>query len=365
MARRRCKPYPRTGYHHVPVDGENIQQQFVYHVPEYQLQPISRTADRGYVLLSNRTSIAYPVNDVAALVWTCCGRVHRVSELVQVLTEHFAETPSLKQDVFEILGQLHDAGIIKFSEQDLSSDCVIVLTVHNHVEKFGIPCLESVLEHSGNARVYLYDNESSDPKIEILRKLADSRPEVDFIRIDDQNAFGGLTGTWNDGIRRAREQGLGKVILLNHDVIVDNTWGYFIQAIDSDFCVYGPLTSRQGGGRGPKPQESNVPKFKGLQSTKRLTGFCMGFTLGRPELKLFDDWRFFKPELPFGGNEFDIQKRMKKRSTKTSFYIVTDCWVFHHLNRGWKDNPRYMDPHDPTTKSGTPVVQRNVHGPHR
>ena len=166
--------------------------------------------------------MAYPVNDVAAIVWTCCGRVLRVSELVQMLTEHFVEAPSLKQDVFEILGQFHDAGLITFSKHDPSSDCVIVLTVHNHIERFGIPCLESVLEHSGNARVFLYDNESADPKIEDLRKLADSRAEVDFIRIDDQNAFGGMTGTWNDGIRRAQRQGLGKVILLNHDVIVDN-----------------------------------------------------------------------------------------------------------------------------------------------
>jgi hypothetical protein len=282
-----------------------------------------------------------------------------------MLTEHFVEAPSLKQDVFEILGQFHDAGLITFSKHDPSSDCVIVLTVHNHIERFGIPCLESVLEHSGNARVFLYDNESADPKIEDLRKLADSRAEVDFIRIDDQNAFGGLTGTWNDGIRRAQRQGLGKVILLNHDVIVDNTWGNFIQAIESDFCIYGPLTNRPGGGRGPKPQQSKVPVFKGLQSTSRLTGFCMGFTLGRPELKLFDDWRFFDPDLPFGDNEFNIQKRMKKRSAKARFYVVTDTWVFHHLNMGWKDEPRFLDPHDPTPTPATPVVRGKVRGLHR
>ena len=95
----------------------------------------------------------------------------------------------------------------------MNSDCAIIITVHNHVERFGLPCLESVLEHSGQARVYLYDNESSDPKIHCLRKLADSRPEVDFIRIDDQRCFGGLTGTWNDGIKKARSAGLSKVIL--------------------------------------------------------------------------------------------------------------------------------------------------------
>lgn len=230
-----------------------------------------------------------------------------------------------------------------------TSDCAIVITVHNHVKKFGFPCLESVLEYSGNARVYLYDNESSDPKIKFLRELSDRYPQVEFIRIDDQKAFGGLTGTWNDGIRRARERGLGKVILLNHDVIVNKTWRYFIRAIRSDYCVYGPLTNRPGGRRAGKRQTSKRPKFRGLRKTDELTGFCMGFTLGRPDLKLFDDWRFFNPKMPFGDNEFEFQERMKMRSAQTACYIVPRSWVFHHLNMGWKDSPRYSDPHGPTT----------------
>lgn len=150
--------------------------------------------------------------------------------------------------------------IVKKGSQN--SDCAIILTVHNHIEIFGLPCLQSLLKHSGGARIYVYDNESTDPKIENLRILADSRSEVEFIRIDDQKTFGGLTGTWNDGIRRAREHGFGKVILVNHDVIVDNTWGNFIQAIESDFCIYGPLTNRPGGG---KRQMATGPKFKGLR----------------------------------------------------------------------------------------------------
>jgi hypothetical protein len=244
------------------------------------------------------------------------------------------------------------------------SDCAIIITVHNHVARFGRPCLESVLEHSGDARVYLYDNESSDPEIQSLKALANAQPNVDFIRIDDQQAFGGLTGTWNDGIDRARRKGLKKVILLNHDVVVGSTWGSFIRAIDSDDCVYGPLTNNPGGGpSGRKPQTAKSASFCGLVETRKLLGFCMGFTLGRPDLKLFDDWRFFDPARPFGNNEFDIQERMKKRSAKTRFYVVTDSWVLHHLNMGWKDNPRHPDPHDPTPSSASPVVRPRLRGP--
>jgi len=242
---------------------------------------------------------------------------------------------------------------------DSHSDCAIIITVHNHVVRFGLPCLESVLEHSGDARIYLYDNESSDPAIQTLENLAHAQPTVDFIRIDDQDAFGGLTGTWNDGVARARREGLNKVILLNHDVVVGPTWGSFISAIDSDHCIYGPLSNRPGGGQGVKGhQYATSATYNGLFETRKLLGFCMGFTLGRPEIKLFDDWRFFNPDLPFGNNEFGIQKRMKKRFRKSRFCVVTDAWVFHHLNMGWKDNSRYLDPHDPTPGHATPVVRR-------
>ncbi|MCJ8332183.1 MAG: glycosyltransferase family 61 protein [Lentisphaeria bacterium] len=95
-----------------------------------------------------------------------------------------------------------------------------------------------------------------------------------------------------------------------------------------------------------------------------MLGFCMGFTLGNPKLKLFDDWRFFNPNLPFGGNEFNFQKRIKKRSAKAECHIVTDCWVSHHLNRGWKDKPSHPDPYDPMI-SRSSFLPRHVQGPQR
>ena len=222
-----------------------------------------------------------------------------------------------------------------------------------------MPCLKSVLEHSGDARVYLYDNESSDPDIQALKSCANAQPTVDFIRIDDQEAFGGLTGTWNDGVDRDQREGLSKVILLNHDVVVGPTWGSFISAIDSDNCIYGPLSNLPGGGQGRKGhQYAKSATYNGLFETRKLLGFCVGFTLGRPEIKPFDDWRFFNRDRPFGGNEFEIQKRMKKRATKSRFYIVTDSWVFHLLSMGWKDNSRYMDTHAPIPDHENSVVRR-------
>ena len=339
-------------------------------------------------LVENWRGVSYPVNESAALVWKCCSEPIRVADLLRDLTLHFPESTAVESEVLDILNQYQALDLITLSQEphrtarrppdypplrqdlvtatDSHSNCGIIITVHNHVAQFGLPCLKSVLEHSGDARVYLYDNESSDPDIRDLKSLADAQPTVDFIRIDDQEAFGGLTGTWNHGVDRARREGLQKVILLNHDVIVDNTWGNFISAIDSDYCIYGPMTNRPGGGgRDQNPQKSKVPKFKGLQSTSRLLGFCMGFTLGKPELKMFDHWRFFEPGLPFGGNEFSIQKRLKKRSTQARFYVVTDSWVFHHLNMGWKDDPRYLDPYDRALKPGTPIVRHKAAGTSR
>jgi len=232
-------------------------------------------------------------------------------------------------------------------KQNSGNDCAIIITVHNHIERFGIPCVSSVLKHSNGARVFLYDNESTDPKIDALKELSNKHPEIDYIRIDDQTAFGGLTGTWNDGIRRAREECLRKVVLLNHDVVVDETWSSFIDAIECGHALYGPMSNLPGGGDGDSnPQKAITPSFNGLLEVDRLIGFCLGFTLENLELKLFDGWRFFNPEQPFGDNEFGIQKQMKRRSAETRFYVVTDTWVFHHLNMGWMKNPRYVDAYD-------------------
>jgi hypothetical protein len=102
------------------MQKSKMDKLLVYPVPEYHLQPHeSNSADHGYVLLSHKTGVSYPVNDIAALVWECCGKEHRVSALVLMITEHFPDAPSLKQDVFEILDQFHGAGLIKLIEHRL------------------------------------------------------------------------------------------------------------------------------------------------------------------------------------------------------------------------------------------------------
>lgn len=336
---------PPSGDAPRPLETEDLKRLFVYRAPRYRLQDETKPGGKSGILNRRQSREIYPLSDHALQIWKRCKAPTPVSELLHSLSDQSAASPIEEGAILTALGDLRDKQIVYVSDSDFSADCAIIITVHNHIERFGIPCLLSVLEHSGKARIILYDNGSTDPSYPAVKALAESRPEVDYIRIEDQHAFGGLTGTWNDGIRRAREQGFEKVILLNHDVIVDDTWMAFLASIRSDHCIFGPLTNRPGNPGDPLPQQSRLPRFEGKRSVEALQGFCMGFTLGRPDLKLFDDWRFFNPDNPFGGNETDLQSRMKARSPEAAFYIVTDCWVRHDHNKGWTDKPRFPDPH--------------------
>ena len=318
---------------------KDYEHYYIYQEPSVQVNSIKTKSGEIYHQLLNLDSgRAHIMNDCAAVVWDYCNTYNKIPDILAALENQFNEVASLERDTLSILTQFHENGFLRISEKDLTSDCAIIITIHNHVKKFGLPCVNSVLKQSGKAKIYIYDNETNDPDLCELLQLVEDHPEIVYIRIDDQVNFGGLTGTWNDGIRRARKDGLQKVVLLNHDVIVGDSWKYFITSIQSDYAIYGPLSNRPGGGNGGwKFQKGEKPENNGLIKVNKIMGFCMGFTLGRPELKLFDDWRFFNPDFTFGNNEFSIQETMKRNSTYTRFYVVSNCWVYHHLDMSWKN----------------------------
>ena len=49
----------------------------------------------------------------------------------------------------------------------------------------------------------LYVNESDDP---ITLGLGETFSSIEYIYIDDQHANGGLTGAWNQGVRKYRQR---------------------------------------------------------------------------------------------------------------------------------------------------------------
>lgn len=59
-------------------------------------------------------------------------------------------------------------------------------------------CLECFLRYLPNSFIVLYVNESSDAKI---LDIENNYPSITYVYVNDQKKNGGLTGTWNQGIK--------------------------------------------------------------------------------------------------------------------------------------------------------------------
>jgi hypothetical protein len=234
----------------------------------------------------------------------------------------------------------------------------IIITLHDYITKFGIPCVESVIEHTPEPRlIQVYDNESTHPAAQSLRGRWADVPGLEFIRVDDQKSGGGLTGTWNRGVRDAIAHGCDRVVFLNHDTVVDGTWAGFLKSVEDDNRVYGPTSNKPGSPAIHRVQYSEKgPLGNGFKSAPIVNGFCFGVTLGNLSAKWFSEGSkpcMFDPEKPFGGNETEFQRRFFRKLRGAHAVVVESTWVFHWKNHAWskKQGRSYADEDWPTVKN--------------
>jgi len=215
--------------------------------------------------------------------------------------------------------------------------CGIVVTYHNHAADFVVPCIESLLAHTPAPRyILLFDNQSSEKDaISLPEKYKDSG--IEFVRIDDQQENGGLTGTWNQGIEKCFENGCEKVVLLNHDTVVNESWPVFLGAIERGDRVYGPVSDKPG--RGPYEAQiaENETVFRDSRierETELVNGFCLGFAKKALLSNKYDEKHYFDPHFPWGGNEEEWQYRFILSGGRA--VIVEGCFVSHHKQNEWR-----------------------------
>lgn len=213
----------------------------------------------------------------------------------------------------------------------------IVVTLHNHIERFGVPCVRSLLEHTPEPRfVIVYDNESTDP--DLARRSIEPLGGLEFVRVDDQRAGGGLTGTWNRGVQRAREEGCDRVVLVNHDVVVNETWASFCKALEHPLAVYGPLADDPGDTW--RWQQAGEPTGE-VMPVRRVNGFCMGMSMATADTVEQVHGYLFDETLPFGGNETEFQKRL--HGLRGLSWLWGATWVHHFKNHAWRGDPKLPD----------------------
>ncbi|MBW3019666.1 glycosyltransferase [Candidatus Woesearchaeota archaeon] len=230
-----------------------------------------------------------------------------------------------------------------FNKTKKNSKVGIIITYHNNISNYTIPCLKSVLKYTPKPRLILaFDNESTEEDSKNISNLF-KEEDIRFIRIDDQNENGGLTGTWNQAIDICIENNCEKIILLNYDTLADDSWKIFIENIFNDNACYGPVSNDPGwNNAGQKKTKSYSLKNKNsLKKGTLINGFCMGFTKNALISNKYDSKYYFNPNFPFGGNELEWETRFEKKGGK--FLTVEGCFLYHHGCHGWKDRTVVLD----------------------
>ena len=199
-----------------------------------------------------------------------------------------------------------------------------------------VDSVKHVLQNSTSIfeyKIYIYDN-SSTQSIGIT-----SSDTCELYYVEDQTKRG-LTGTWNDGAKRAIEDGCDVVLISNDDVQVNTTVDTFVNNIlehrDSRNSIYGPLSNGILSG----VQRARKPTYGWYNLTgnvhNMVNGFFFGFTKEFYERFKDEDGNLFNEDYPWGGNEEVFQKRIWEQGGMS--WVDGHCWIFHRKLRGWKQH---------------------------
>ena len=223
-----------------------------------------------------------------------------------------------------------------------------VVTTHGEFGVFARSAVHSLIEYLPEPfHIILIVNKSSDPVTgRLTEELKRGKNTQVKVLTDDR---GGLTRTWNMGIRLCRRAGCTSVILMNHDVVVDQSIRHLVsechKAPKGDLRYYGPLMNRpgpeahnqsqQGGGSIDKPPFPLVDRARSGQSAP-LNGAIMAFPIDTLENNKYDSVCYFDPSYPYGGNEVEWFRRAQVKGGQG--YIVPRCWVHHYKFASWREN---------------------------
>jgi len=177
--------------------------------------------------------------------------------------------------------------------------------------------------------LYAFDNASED-KFEI-----ENLPENFRITRVDNQYKGGLTYTWNEGVKQAIADGCDLVIVTSDDQIIDETINSFIDEIRkhklNSNAVFGPLSNNANNVN----QTSLVPNNTIFEVTDiPLNGFCLAMTKETIESNYYDNnGNVFSTAMEdkWGHQDQELQSRIKHS------VVIGTCYLHHIKQGGWRD----------------------------
>ena len=178
----------------------------------------------------------------------------------------------------------------------------------------------------------IVDNQSTCTYDDILTDI-----DHHFIRIDDQLKNKGITGAWNLMCRYSIEHEADIITGFADDVQVNSTLRHFVDAIQDDNTIYGPLTDGVGG-PWAQHQKSIEPRPGYSLEVSWVNGFWLGFTSQFWKDKqvagdLFDFNATAHMDF-WAGQEYMIDVWRNRYNTKAR--VIGDCWMHHTKTSSWQ-----------------------------
>jgi hypothetical protein len=212
----------------------------------------------------------------------------------------------------------------------------IVLTTHkDNWNKIKL-ALEGVLKYCNYSRyIIVFDNEGTN---ENTKNIPNLYPEVKYYYIKNQKINGGLTGTWNQGIDECLNNDCDLVILLNHDIEINDTFHFLIEATmrENEEGIYSCTTDK-----GPWGNRLNQESY--IRSNELIVdkfyddygpgGFCLSIPKSVLIKNKFNEKFYFDPKYPFGDNERFYAKRWYQKNGYC--YMVRNCFIRHDKDNSW------------------------------
>lgn len=164
--------------------------------------------------------------------------------------------------------------------------------------------------------------------------------ECEFIRIDNQQANGGITGSWNTLCKVAIERGADVIMGFNDDIILNDSLEVLAESTVDSNKIYVPITD---GMHDAWIEQKADGIRKGYRLTvKSINGFFMSFTSEFWHQKsingnlfihnTFDDDNYIDD---WAGQELMLW--VWNYLYQTDADIIGDCWIHHKKLRSWKN----------------------------
>jgi glycosyltransferase involved in cell wall biosynthesis len=218
---------------------------------------------------------------------------------------------------------------------------------------YALRAVESCFKYTSNCLVIVEDDASPDFSADMYNGARYIKEDGSAVHVNVFPKNGGLTRSWNHGLRVARDMGADYCVCGNSDIVFTEGWSKgLIHALNNGYHLVGPLSNAPGT-TCPSGRAQVDKHFKGYETTddseylnkvarslgrtnakKVIAGPVNGFfqmaSLPTWWEKPYDDKNVYSTHgrHRMTGNEDELQRRWRKAGRKTG--IALSSFIFHY-----------------------------------